>query len=123
MVHAIFLRHFESVSQTKPVFEPNLALSKKKADQRIQVRFGDFFLSSYHVNITSCNLCARAKVQRSQRAKNRTEPFPGKIGRGILNLVALALTVTELFNKVCEVSKERKKERKVVIAVFLVVPF
>ena len=31
-----------------------------------------------------------------------TEPFPGKIGRDILNLVALALTVTELFNKVCE---------------------
>ena len=27
-------------------------------------------------------------------------------------MVALALTVTELFNKVCEVSKERKKERK-----------
>ena len=36
------------------------------------------------------------------RAKNRTEPFPGKIGRGILNLVALALTVTGLFKKVCE---------------------
>ena len=34
--------------------------------------------------------------------KNRTEPFPGKIGREIFNLVALALTVTELFNKVCE---------------------
>ena len=29
-------------------------------------------------------------------------PFPGKIGRGILNLVALALIVRELFNKVCE---------------------
>ena len=38
----------------------------------------------------------------SQRAKNRTDPFPGKIGRGILNLVALALTVAELFNKMCE---------------------
>ena len=33
---------------------------------------------------------------------DRTEPFPVKIGRGILNLAALALTVTELFNKVCE---------------------
>ena len=41
------------------------------------------------------------------RAKNRIEPFPGTFGRGILNLVALALTVTELFNKVCE-----KEERK-----------
>ena len=40
--------------------------------------------------------------QRSKRAKNRTEPFPGKTGRGILNLVALALTVIELFNKVYE---------------------
>ena len=39
---------------------------------------------------------------RSQRAKNRTDPFPPKFGRGILNLVALALTVAELFNKVCE---------------------
>ena len=40
--------------------------------------------------------------QQRCQAKNRTEAFPGKIGRGILNLVALALTVTELFNKVCE---------------------
>ena len=46
---------------------------------------------------------------RSQRAKNRTEPFPGKICQGILNLMALALTVTELFNNVCEKGwKERK---------------
>ena len=41
------------------------------------------------------------KGARPQRA-NRTEPFPGKIGREILNLVGLALTVTELFNKVCK---------------------
>ena len=58
----------------------------------------------------------QGKGQRSQRTKNRTEPFPRKIGRGILNIVALALTVTELFNKVCEkveVRKglERKQER------------
>ena len=32
----------------------------------------------------------------------KIEPFPGKIGRGILNLAALALRVTELFNKMCE---------------------
>ena len=31
-----------------------------------------------------------------------TDPFPGEIGRGTLNLVALALTVTVLFNQVCE---------------------
>ena len=48
------------------------------------------------MNVTSCNLCARAKVP-GHRSR-----FPGKIGRGILNLAALALTVTELFNKVCE---------------------
>ena len=41
-------------------------------------------------------------MKKMERAKNRTEPFPGKIDRDILNLVALALTVTELFNKVCE---------------------
>ena len=35
-------------------------------------------------------------------AKNRTEPFPSKIGRAGLNFVALASKVTELFNKVCE---------------------
>ena len=58
-------------------------------------------------------LC-QGKGQRSQRAKNRTEPFPGKIGRGVLILVTLALTVTELVNNVCERSrkKPRKKERK-----------
>ena len=37
-----------------------------------------------------------------RKVKNRTKSFPGKFGRGVLNLVALALTVTELFNKVCE---------------------
>ena len=36
-------RHLESVSRTKPVFEGNLAMSEKKADQRISVRFGNFF--------------------------------------------------------------------------------
>ena len=46
-------------------------------------------------------LC-QGKGARSQRSKSGIESFPGKIGRGILNLVALALMVTELFNKVCE---------------------
>ena len=68
-----------------------------------------FVLSSYHVNVTSCNLCAMAKVKGQRELKNKTEPFPGKIGRRILNFLALALMVTELFNKVCEkVEKERK---------------
>ena len=52
--------------------------------------------------LTSQVALCQGKGARSQRAKNRTEPFPGEIGQGILNLVALALTVTELFNKVCE---------------------
>ena len=73
----------------------------KKAELQILVQFEHFFLSSYRVNVASCNLCGRGKV-KGHRAENRTEPFHGKIGRGILNLVALALTVTELFNKVCE---------------------
>ena len=42
----------------------------------------------------------RSKVTESY--KDTIKPFPGKIGRGILNLVALALKVTELLNKVCE---------------------
>ena len=48
-------------------------------------------------------LC-QGKDQRSKvtESSNRTAPFPGKICPGILNLVALALTVTELFNKLCE---------------------
>ena len=72
----------------------------------MSVRFGHFFVSSYRHKLKP--LC-QDKGARLQRAKNRTELFPGKIDRGILNLVALALTVTEIFNKVCEtVEKERK---------------
>ena len=48
--------------------------------------------------------------RRGTQGQNRTEPFPDKIDRGILNVVAIALTVTELFNKVCE--KVKKKARK-----------
>ena len=72
----------------------------KKANRWKSVRFRFFFISSYRVNVTSCNILWQGKGARSQRANNRTEPFPVKIGRWILNLVALALTVTELFNKV-----------------------
>ena len=56
-------RHLESViSQTKPVFELNLALSKKKPTNEFWSDPG-IFSSGYYVNITSCNLCARAKVK------------------------------------------------------------
>ena len=68
-------RHLESVSRTEC-----------RSDS------GILFLSSYRVNVTSCNLCAREKVPDHRELKNGTESFSGKI----------ALTVTELFNKVCE---------------------
>ena len=53
--------HLESVSRTIPIFKHTLAPSEKWPTQEISVRFGPF-LSSYCVNITRCNLCARAKV-------------------------------------------------------------
>ena len=56
----------------------------------------------YRVNVTSCNLCARAKVPGHRELNIEQTPSHGKIGRGILNFVAVALTVTELFTKVCE---------------------
>ena len=43
------------------------------------------------MNLASCNLCAKAKV-KGHRDLKIEQPFLGKIGRGILNLVALALT-------------------------------
>ena len=55
-------RHLESFSRTIPVFKHTLAPSEKWPTQEISVRFGPF-LSSYRVNITRCNLCARAKVK------------------------------------------------------------
>ena len=41
----------------------------KKADQRMSVRFG-----SYRVNVTSCNLCARAKVPGHRELKLELNP-------------------------------------------------
>ena len=59
----------------------------------MSVRFRIFF---YRVIVLTSQVATFVPGQRcrSQRAKHRTDPFPGKIGRGILNLVALALTVT-----------------------------
>ena len=76
-------RHLENVSQTEPVFELNLAPSKKKADLRISVRFTHFIelLCERHKLHPLCH----GKGQRSQRAKNKTEPVTGKISRRILN--------------------------------------
>ena len=74
-------QHLESAGQIVPVFKLTLAPSEKWPTQEISVRFGPFLLS-YHVNMASCNLCARAKV-KGHRAKNRRKHFRGKIGRAI----------------------------------------
>ena len=47
-----------------------------------------FFLLSYRVNITSCNLCARAKVKGHIELKH----FRGEIGGAISNLVAVLVS-------------------------------
>ena len=69
------------------------------------------FLANDPVNVTPCNLCARAKVKGHRKLKKRTNPFPGKIGRGVLNLVALALTVIDgVIQQSVRKGLERKKE-------------
>ena len=98
------LQHFESVSQTEPVFELNLALSEKRPTDECLSDSGIF----YRVIVVTSQVATFVPRQRCQVTEsfpgNQTLPesFHGKIGRGILNLVALPLTVTELFNKVCE---------------------
>ena len=63
------------------------------------------------LNSTQLNLC-QGKGARPQRAKNRTEPFPGKIGRRFLNLVGLALINGDgVVQKSVRKGLERKKER------------
>ena len=85
-VHHFILigRHLESFSSVKKGRPTN---------------FGPIRAFFYRVIVLTSQV---ATFERSQTAKYKTEPFLCKIGRGILNLVALALTVTELFNKVCE---------------------
>ena len=99
LARAIFFDHLETVGRTEPVFELNLALRGKRPTNQCRSDPGIFF---YRVIMLTSQVATFVPGQSCQRAKNRTDPFPGKIGRGILNLVALALTVTDLFNKVCE---------------------
>ena len=66
-------RHLESVSRTEPIFELNLAPSEESADLRISVRFGQL-LSSYRVQVTSCNVCARAKLKGHRELKIEQSP-------------------------------------------------
>ena len=70
--------HLESVSRTIPVFKHTLAPSEKWPPQEISVRFGPF-LSSYRVNIASCNLCARAKVKGHIKLKIEEHTSVGKL--------------------------------------------
>ena len=58
---------------------------------RISVRFGQFFIKLSCSGHKLQRLC-QGKAQRLQRAKNRTEPFPGTIGRAISNLVAVLVS-------------------------------
>ena len=67
-------RHLESVGRTEAVFEFILALSEKTAGQRMSVRFGHF-LSGYRVNVTSCNLCARTKIEQNPSLVKLVEGF------------------------------------------------
>ena len=91
-------RHLENVGRTELFFELILAPSNERPTYEFRSD-SVFFLSSYRHKLQPLY---QGKGQRLQKAKYRTEPFPGKIGREILNLVALGLTVTELFNKVVE---------------------
>ena len=68
-----------SVSRTEPVFEPSPEW--EKADLRILLWFGHF-LSSYRVNIASCNLCARAKVPGHRQLKIEQNPSLVKLVKG-----------------------------------------
>ena len=54
--------HLERVSRTISVFELNLAPSEKRPTYEFCSELG-ISLSSYRVNIASCNICARAKVK------------------------------------------------------------
>ena len=71
---------------TNPVSKLNLALSKKKPTNEFRFDSG-IVLLSYRVNVTSCNLCARAKVKGHRELKIEQNPSFRKIGRVISKLV------------------------------------
>ena len=73
--------HLESVSRTKPVFEINLALSEKKPTNEFRSDSG-IFLLSYRVNVTNCNLFARAKVPGHRELKIKQNPSLVKLVEG-----------------------------------------
>ena len=84
--------HLESVSRTEPVFVFKLAPSEKNADLWISVWFSHFFLSSYHVNVTNCNLCARAKVKGHVKIEENTS-----FGKLVKPFILVAVLVSDLW--------------------------
>ena len=93
-------RHLESVSRTELIFELTLAPSEERLI--CEFRISNFeFLRIIELSCSGHKLqrLCQGKAQRSQRAKNRKEPFPGTIGRANRNLVAvgLDLLVTDLW--------------------------
>ena len=74
-------RHLESGGQNEPVFKLNLALSEERPTNECRSDSGHF-LSSYRVNVTSCNFCARAKVPGHRELKIEQNPSLVKLVEG-----------------------------------------
>ena len=72
--------HLETVSRTEPVFELNLAPSEEKPTYEFRSDWAIFI--KLCVNVTSCNLCARAKLP-GHRELRRTET-PGMLAQNAL---------------------------------------
>ena len=65
----------------EPVFELHLALIEKRQTNECRSDSG-ILLSSYRVNVTSCNLCARAKVPGHGELKIEQNPSLVKLVEG-----------------------------------------
>ena len=74
-------RHLKSVGRTEPVFEFTLAPSEERPTYEIWSDSGIFLieLSSYRVNVVSCNLCARSKVKGHREVKIEENTSSGKL--------------------------------------------
>ena len=67
---SLICRDLESIGRTEQVLELNLAPSEKRPTKECRSDPGIFFfLSNYHINVTSCNLYARAKVPGPRELK------------------------------------------------------
>ena len=72
-------RHLKSVGRTEPVFELNLALSGERPTNEFR---SDSGISFYRVIVLTSQVATFVPGQRSQRAKNRTNPFLVKLVEG-----------------------------------------